>query len=149
MLNEELLDNRDKEILRLSIELKKAKACILEFKKYDKERQQYYKNALIELGQCRSYIEELESGSSLIEEISKLKTKIEKQRTELNRLNNIIAVNRYLESDEEKIDEVINFHTIESLKRRNATLVSECKQLREIRDKYLSMLNRINNENRN
>ena len=51
MLNETLMDNP---------EVNRLKFVISKFKEYDKERKAYYANALIELGQLKSYVEELE-----------------------------------------------------------------------------------------
>lgn len=51
MLNEELIDNV--EIARLKVKLE-------QFKKYDKQRKDYYHKALIELGECKSLISEYE-----------------------------------------------------------------------------------------
>lgn len=42
-------------------EILKLKLAIQHFKKYDNERKEYYKQAMIELGQLRSYVEELEA----------------------------------------------------------------------------------------
>lgn len=62
-------------------EVMKLKLAIEHFKKYDKERKEYYKQAMIELGQLRSYVEELESNSdgSLLKEY-KQQAKCYKQR---------------------------------------------------------------------
>ena len=53
MLNEELLTPQEKEIAKL-------KVTIQSFKKYDEERKKFYKDAMLELGQLRSYVQELE-----------------------------------------------------------------------------------------
>lgn len=53
MLNESLLTPQEKEIANL-------KLAIYNFKKYDKERKEFYKNAMIELGQLQAYVQELE-----------------------------------------------------------------------------------------
>lgn len=57
MLNEDLMSENQKETLKL-------KLTIEHFKKYDKERKEYYKQSMIELGQLRSFVEELESDSN-------------------------------------------------------------------------------------
>ena len=59
MLNEDLFEEKDKEILKL-------KALIERFKKYDSNRKQYYADVLVELGQLRTYVSELEDTDKLI-----------------------------------------------------------------------------------
>lgn len=72
MLNEDLIDPKDLKIAKL-------KLAIENFKKYDKERKAYYSKSLIELGQLKDYVEELEA------------TIPEGSRKELRRLNQSIA----------------------------------------------------------
>lgn len=84
MLNEILLD-QDK------IELNKLKIAIAKFKEYDKERKEYYANVLVELGQLKSYIEELEESEDI--KIVKLRRKVKAQKAAIKYLtecNNIL-----------------------------------------------------------
>lgn len=60
MLNEELIDN--KELVKLKLQIEK-------FKKYDKERKEYYKNVLIEYSKCKSLIDEYEDIIAKYEEL--------------------------------------------------------------------------------
>lgn len=54
MINEVLLDPKDREICRLKLQIEK-------FKKYDEERKKYYHSSLIELEQLKDAIQEFNS----------------------------------------------------------------------------------------
>lgn len=88
MLNETLMDNP---------EVNRLKFVISKFKEYDKERKAYYANALIELGQLKSYVEELEESEDI--KIAKLRRKIKAQRASIRRLTDC---NDLLKSELEK-----------------------------------------------
>lgn len=82
MLNETLMDNP---------EVNKLKIIIANFKKYDKERKEYYANVLVELGQLKSYVEELEESEDI--KIAKLRRKIKAQKATIKSLtdcNNLL-----------------------------------------------------------
>ena len=84
MLNETLMDNP---------EVNRLKIIISKFKEYDKERKEYYANALIELGQLKSYVEELEESEDI--KIVKLRRKIKAQKAAIKFLtdfNNILKL---------------------------------------------------------
>ena len=96
MLNEILLD-QDK------IELNKLKIAIAKFKEYDKERKEYYANVLVELGQLKSYIEELEESEDI--KIVKLRNKVKAQKAAIKYLT---QYNNVLKSKLEKYDNFIH-----------------------------------------
>lgn len=73
MLNENLIDPKDKQIADL-------KKTIKHFKKYDKERKDYYSKSLQELGALKAYVEELTETNDLVAKNKKLKEQI----TQLN-----------------------------------------------------------------
>lgn len=81
MLNEELIPDLEKAKLKLTIQ--QLQKTIQAFKEYDKERKKYYSDRLIELGELKSYIEELEDKDSTI---PKLKRQVKAMRLANNRL---------------------------------------------------------------
>lgn len=90
MLNEILMDNP---------EVNKLKIIIADFKKYDKERKEYYANVLVELGQLKSYVEELEESEDI--KIAKLRRKIKAQKAAIKSLT---CCNNLLKSKLEKCE---------------------------------------------
>lgn len=72
---------------KLHYTISRLKSTIAEFKKYDKERKEYYSKILVEYGQLKSYIEELEDSD-------KKARKINNQRREICRLNTLIHANK-------------------------------------------------------
>ena len=84
MLNEELIDS---EKAKLYYTISRLKSTISKFKEYDKERKEYYSKILVEYGQLKSYIEELEDSD-------KKAKKINNQRREICRLNTLIRANK-------------------------------------------------------
>ena len=93
MLNEDFFDEKDRKIARLE-------QTIEHFKKYDSERKKYYSKALIELGQLKEYVAELE-------DTDKKARKLKQQRIAIRTLEKIISDNKYLAiSDAEKIGQI-------------------------------------------
>ena len=78
MLNEELIDNKTKEIISLRCQIKR-------FKKYDKERSEYYKSSLIKLGECESLVSEYED--FLINILPILRSSLSKINKSIKKLN--------------------------------------------------------------
>lgn len=79
MINKDLIgDRKDVEIARL-------KMIIEKFKKYDKERTEFYSNKMQRLGELESYVVELEEKS----ETGKLEAKIKDLRSQLSTLNKV------------------------------------------------------------
>ena len=72
---------------KLHYTISRLKSTIAEFKKYDKERKEYYSKVLVEYGQLKSYIEELEDSD-------KKARKINNQKREICRLNTLIRTNK-------------------------------------------------------
>lgn len=93
MLNETLMDNP---------EVNKLKIIIANFKKYDKERKEYYANVLVELGQLKSYVEELEESEDI--KIAKLRRKVKAQKAAIKFLT---GCNNLLKSKLEKYENTI------------------------------------------
>lgn len=59
MLNEDLISPHE-------VEIAKLKKIISDFKKYDKERKNYYKESMIKLEELQSYVRYLEKGILLL-----------------------------------------------------------------------------------
>ena len=66
LLNEELIDPKDKIIGTLKIKIEKLEKTIEDFKKYDNERKQYYSELATRVGELESYIDELESKYGIV-----------------------------------------------------------------------------------
>lgn len=62
VLNEELLTPHQIEVYRLTRKIEK-------FKKYDRERKEYYKNILFEYGQLKAFVEEIKDGNEYIKSL--------------------------------------------------------------------------------
>ena len=92
ILNEELLDPKEREIVKLNLKINRLKKTIKDFKEYDAERKKYYSELATKVGELESYIEELENGTALI----KLRKKCEEQNKQLSILN----AKKYLENFE-------------------------------------------------
>ena len=65
-INEEFFNSTaDATIHKLQRRVAQLERKIEEFKEYDKKRQEYYKDALIRLGQMESFVEEMLSDNKL------------------------------------------------------------------------------------
>ena len=119
-MNPDLLD--PKEII-----IGKLKSKIETFKKYDKERQAYYKDALIRLGQLESYFEEVDPNGSL-------RNKIERQRTEISRLLTLLKYSKI--EDIPNIDlqkAIIEIDSLRSqLTKANTKIVRQQKNINDL-----------------
>ena len=129
MLNENLFDKKDKEIFRLRLIIDK-------FKKYDKERKEYYSNSLRRLGELESMFSEI--GDDL--DKSTLTNKILNQREALAKLNSTVKGSRLLEKYDES--EIMNFGSIGELKERVDKLESLVKSLRKSNKDLINKLNK-------
>ena len=129
MLNEDLFEEKDKEILKL-------KALIERFKKYDSNRKQYYADVLVELGQLRTYVSELE-------DTDKKAKKIKTQKLAIKNLERIIAENKIAKIvDPEKIKEIEITELLEHVKK----LEQDNNSLREKIGQYRKEISRLCNK---
>ena len=129
MLNEDLFEEKDKEILKL-------KALIERFKKYDSNRKQYYADALVELGQLRTYVSELE-------DTDKKAKKIKAQKLVIKNLERTIAENKIAKIvDPEKIKEIEITELLEHIKK----LEQDNNSLREKIWQYRKEISRLCNK---
>ena len=129
MLNEDLFEEKDKEILKL-------KALIERFKKYDSNRKQYYADVLVELGQLRTYVSELE-------DTDKKAKKIKTQQLAIKNLERIIAENKIAKIvDPEKIKEIEITELLEHVKK----LEQDNNSLREKIGQYRKEISRLCNK---
>ena len=129
MLNEDLFEEKDKEILKL-------KALIERFKKYDSNRKQYYASALVELGQLRTYVSELE-------DTDKKAKKIKTQKLAIKNLERIITENKIAKIvDQEKIKGIKITELLEHVKK----LEQDNNSLREKIGQYRKEISRLCNK---
>lgn len=122
MLNEDLLDSKDKEICKLKLQIEK-------FKEYDKKRKEYYSNALIELGQLKDEIDELR-------EMNKYSKSYMAMKDENRRLKASLAI--------KNIKELTDFYDVKNVELiiQNQSLKGENRKLR-IRNNELSKINKM------
>ena len=129
MLNEDLFEEKDKEILKL-------KALIERFKKYDSNRKQYYADVLVELGQLRTYVSELE-------DTDKKAKKIKAQKLVIKNLERTITENKIAKIvDPEKIKEIKITELLEHVKK----LEQDNNSLREKIGQYRKEISRLCNK---
>lgn len=132
MLNEIFFDEKDREIIKL-------KKVIEYFKKYDSDRKEYYAKSLIELGQLKEYIAELE-------DTDKKARKIKYQKIAIANLERIIHNNKYLTKiDPEQIKQISILELQKEnteLKERNKTLNKNLTKAREDISRLCSKLNK-------
>lgn len=132
MLNEEFLDEKDKEIIRL-------KMTIAAFKKYDNERKEFIKKLQWDLEETNQQYLELESSIpkdvvecqwAYRENVKKLKTELKKVNGALSRLQQTMN----LMNDEEKLkrcEAIVKEYNVVTLKEKNSKLEKELKVLRK------------------
>lgn len=132
MINKDLIgDRRDVEIARL-------KMIIEKFKKYDKDRTEFYAKKMQRLGELESYVIELEEKS----ETGKLEAKIKELRGKLSDLNKVILYNKMVVPEKEQMDLFLNYN---NLKNRNRNLSDENKRLRDTISQLVTRLNKLEN----
>lgn len=130
MLNEDLFEEKDKEILKL-------KALIERFKKYDSNRKQYYADALVELGQLRTYVSELE-------DTDKKAKKIKAQKLVIKNLERTITENKIAKIvDPEKIKEIEITELLEHVKKLEQDNNSLREKIRQYRKEISRLCNKL------
>lgn len=90
MLNENLFTSQELEILKLKARIEYLQKQIKAFKQYDEERKEYYKNAMLELGELQSFKFEFEDSHPMIKELKNVVKKL------TNDFNSIKVENRTL-----------------------------------------------------
>lgn len=132
MMNKNLIgDRKDVEIARLKMMIEK-------FKKYDKDRTEFYVKKMQRLGELESYVIELEETS----ETGKLEAKIKDLRSQLSALNKVIQYNKMIVPEKEQMDLCLNYN---NLKNRNRNLSEENKALRGTISQLVTRLNKLEN----
>lgn len=132
MMNKALIgDRKDVEIARL-------KMIIEKFKKYDKNRTEFYAKKMQRLGELESYVIELEEKS----ETGKLEAKIKDLRSQLSTLNKVIQYNKMIVPEKEQMDLCLNYN---NLKNRNRNLSDENKKLKDTISQLVTRLNKLEN----
>lgn len=80
-MTKEIIKSKDNEIRRLN-------QIIEDFKKYDNKRKEYYRNAMIRLGELESILSEFKDGD---DQVQYLFNKVQEQRRQLGILNTKLA----------------------------------------------------------
>lgn len=149
MLNSELFDYSEQELLNL-------RNAVKAFKEYDKKRKEYYKNIELELGQWKSYAQELEDLQKqelpkkkelkrARETINEQKLLIDHQLRIINALTNkevLIPELVQLQFYKDKISELEK--SLEEKRDKLKDSKKEIKELIEIRNQLLCKLNETN-----
>lgn len=131
MTNEGKIDIKDIRILQLE-------HCIEKFKEYDNKRKEYYSNILRELGELKSYVEELEDTNLLA-------SKCIKQKRELKRLHNIINLKKISEIEVKDITLKKAVDQISALKKENNSLRKQNTRLHSDISMLVTKLNKYEN----
>lgn len=131
MTNEGKIDIKDIRILQLE-------HCIEKFKEYDNKRKEYYSNILRELGELKSYVEELEDTNLLA-------SKCIKQKRELKRLHNIINLKKISEIEVKDITLKKAVDQISVLKKENNSLRKQNNRLLSDISMLVTKLNKYEN----
>ncbi len=144
MLNEDLLSPKD-------VEINKLKIAIQRFKEYDKERKEYYKKSLQELGELKSYVQELEETGTPED---KSKNQLKKQVAFYKDLyNHQVFINHTLQKQDNLIPELIqlNFYKEHylNLSKSNNELKEELKKkqkrIKELEKEISSLVYELHN----
>ena len=137
MSNEELInDSATDTIARLQARIYQLESTIEAFKKYDKKRKEYYKNAIIKLGQLEAFVEEI---SSEDEKVTKLK--IYKEQLSLyNKKSFLDKISRL--SDIEIVATYDSTYAKQREKQLKATVDSLRASNRDLFNKYFALLNK-------
>lgn len=133
MLNEDLLDPKDREIIKLKLENERLREAIQSFKEYDEERKKYYADISVRVGELESYIEELEQGETLKKLIAQ--NKMYKQQLQV--LNARVYVDKCEMSDIKIIETAHKLQLANNMKK----LYKEIKHQKWIIDNLLSKIN--------
>lgn len=129
MLNEDFFDEKDKKIARLE-------KAIEYFKKYDSNRKKYYSESLIELGQLREYVAELEDTDKKVK-------KIKAQKLAIKNLERIITENKIAKIiDPEKVKGIKITELLEHVKK----LEQDNNSLREKIGQYRKEISKLCNK---
>lgn len=127
---------------KLLAKIDKLQNTIKAFKKYDKERKEYYKNAMIKLGQLESELDEadpkgvykkkLQNLRNLVNILqNKLKIKDVKELEDVNLLDALAKVKLYKERTE-KLENTVN-----RLRKENRELICKLEKLRNETNKSI------------
>lgn len=114
MLNKDLFDSpKDLEIAQLRKRIETLEKAINHFKEYDKERNKQLSDALIKIGQLKSYIEELNDTDQMILKLKQLKLKIKEYKKHLSILNKRVFLDRVMRMSDDELYELYDRKTME------------------------------------
>lgn len=133
MLNEELIDKKDLVIAKLKLKIERLEKAINDFKEYDKNRKEYYRNLEVEVGQLKSYIQELEEGTA----ITNLKRLNEDYKGQLGILSKKVFLDKIARMSDEEVSSAFNVVNMRELFREKT---KECTKLRKAKSELLAEL---------
>lgn len=140
MLNENILNPDDIEKNKLLERIKHLENTITQFKEYDKQRVEYYKDAMIKLGELESFVDEIMEKDKLAQKLARQKEQLRilQDRVILDkiaRLSDIEVVSSYEKiTTEKKIKEIKTKY--KQLKNNFDTLLSKYFQLLKLVSPY-------------
>lgn len=129
MVNEELLSPTEKLICNLKLKIKHLEQIINNFKKYDEQRKEYYKNLAVRVGELESELSEYKDSP-----IGQLMLRIKHQKYELKRLNDKLSVIGY-----DLPDDLVSAQTeIKTLRAKVEALSATNKRLKDSLSQLIS-----------
>lgn len=137
ILNEELLnDTASTTIPKLQAKIAQLEKTIESFKEYDKKRTEYYKDAIIRLGQLEAYVEEISSEDKKVQLLQKYKEQIIQYNKKcfldkICRMSDIEIVSTYDSITAQQREAQLK-STIETLRANHQDLIN----------KYLALINK-------
>lgn len=140
MINENLIDPKDLEILKLKFTIK-------QFKKYDAERKEYYSKSIQELGKLKAYIDELETIKDEKAQLLDYKKQVESLQAKIEELKKKIMYQELLDekSEDLNLSTIDKDIKIKNLKTANEQLLKSNKRLNRLNNELLVKMN--NNQN--
>ena len=137
ILNEDLLnDTAPSSILKLQAKIAKLERTIESFKEYDKQRTEYYKDAIIRLGQLEAFVEEISTEDKKVKKLIAYKEQLKLLNKKcfldnISRLSDIEIISTY--------DSIASKQEAEKLR---ATIKSLRASYKTLLDKYMALINK-------
>lgn len=129
MLNSDLFTSEERQILELKAKISKLEDTIVAFKKYDKQRKEYYSSLSKKVGELESYISELEDTNRLarLNKIYKQQLTILNKKLYLSKIEdlNTLQVNDLFTTENLKKQVKDKDELIKSLKTTISQLITE------------------------
>lgn len=119
------------QLIEIIISLKEQNACMKEekerlinhYRDYDLKRKKYYKTSMQELGELRSFVEEMDKEN--------VYTTVKNLKKQVGKLNELLQYSRISQADKDDYDKIKSVILQESLKKQICHLKENIKKLRE------------------